>query len=487
MTLDPRIIASFGQRATENAPALLARLAEVRIGLGVGPGRCSTAIGATVADQLVRVFPRLGAVEAMGKEHLRRAIEWAGTDAVVDEGPPDLTIVVGDIAGHPTSPAIFAGADGWRVYQSITTAQPTGALGLGAPAAGCLAVLAAFERIFADWIEGDCELPGEIAWSLFDWSADGDDPGPPIDTIDLGQLVWDGTGAVAHGAFWGISCLERVTGSLTLVDPDPHGLRSVERYAGARKQWQGTSKTNALRDHLAVVHPHLDIASEPTDLNRWYDTNRPECDVPLLVTTPDSKEARRHAAMKLPRTAVNGWAEGFEMGVEAFTMADGRCLGCAYPNDAEAVGEVHVIHLETELDPWRVQDLLDTADPLRPDEAARIAAKYQLSAEGLIGKPLRSVRQHLCAVGSLRPPDGQPAIEVPLGFVSAIAGIALLAEIVRLRLGLSTGRRWQWDARRVPTSLNAWPVGRTPNCFVCADDDFREIYDERYRETAREP
>jgi len=486
MTLDPRIVASIGPRATENAPALLARLAEVTIGLGVGPGRCSAAIGATVADQLVRVFPRLGALDKSGKEHLQRAIDWTGSAAVVEEGPHDLTVVVGDVAGQQTNPVIFAGADGWRAYQSITTAQPTRALGLGAPAAGYLAVLGVFERTFADWIEGDCELPGEIAWSLFDWSADGEDPGPPLNTIDLGPLVWDGTGAVAHCAFWALSCLEQVTGSLTLVDPDPHGHHSVERYAGARGRWQGTSKTDATRDRLAVVQPHLDVASEPVDLNRWYHTNQPDCDVPLLVTTPDSKEARRHAAVKLPKTAINGWAEGFEMGVETFTLAGGRCLACAYPNDAEAISEVHAIHLETELDPWRVQDLLDTADPLRPDEAARIAARYGRSADELIGKPLRSVRQHLCAVGSLRPPDGQPAIEVPLGFVSAMAGVALLGEIVRLRLGLSTGKRWQWDARRLPTPLNAWRVGRTPDCFVCADDDFRQIYDGRYGGTPLE-
>lgn len=482
MTLDPRIIASIGPKANQNASALVARLAATRIGLSVGKGPCAEAVGATVADQLVRLFPRLVAHGADGRRHLERAIAWSGFAVTVDDGPADLTVVVGDGPWDGGNEVIFAGADGWRAYQSLVSPQPTGALGLGAPAAGCITVLGAFLRTFADWIPDDSELPGEIAWSLFDWSVGSTDPGPPLDSLDLGELVWGGIGAVAHGALWAMSVLPRVTGSLTLVDPDPHGEHSVERYAGGRRQWLGVKKPDAVGDWLIGVQPNLTVSPAPLDLNRWYEVNQPDCMVDLLVTTPDSKEARRHAALKLPRTAINAWAERFEMGVETFTFIDSRCLACAYPVDAEAVSEVNMIHGETELDPWRVQDLLDSAEPLRPDEVERIAARYQRPPDEFAGKPLRSIRQHLCAVGLIRPPGAQEAVEVPLGTVSALAGVAILAEIARLRLGQPTGKRWQWDARLLPTALNAWPVGRTADCFVCGDDDFKAVYASKYGE-----
>jgi hypothetical protein len=480
MTLDPRIIASIGPKATANAAALEERLAATRIGLSVANGPCAEAVGATVADQLARLFPRLVADEANGRRHLESAVAWLGSGASVGDGPADLSIVVGDGPWGGGNDVIFAGADGWRTYQSLVSPRPTGALGLGAPAAGCIAVLGAFMRIFAEWMPDESELPGEIAWSVFDWSAGSTDPGPTLDSLDLGDVVWSGIGAVAHGALWSISQLPRVTGSLTLVDPDPHGEHSVERYAGGRRRWLGVSKPDAVHDWLTRAQPNLIVNPAALDLNRWYEGNQQDCMVDLLVTTPDSKEARRHAALKVPRTIINGWAERFEMGVETFTFIDSRCLACAYPIDAEAVSEVTVIHGETGLDPWRVQDLLDSAEPLRPDEVERIAALFQRPPGDFAGKPLRSIRQHLCAVGLIRPPGTQEAVEVPLGMVSALAGVAVLAEIARLRVGKPTGRRWQWNAPLLPTALNAWSVGRTPNCFVCGDDDFKAVYASKY-------
>jgi hypothetical protein len=480
MTVDPRVIASIGPKATANAAALETRLASAKIGLSVGTGPCAKAVGSTVADQLARLFPRLVAHGPNGKRHLERAIAWSGSGASVVDGPADLTVVVGDGQWAGDNDVIFAGADGWRAYQSLVSPQPTEALGLGAPASGCLAVLGAFLRIFAEWIPDDSELPGEIAWSLFDWSVGDTDPGPPLDGLDLGELVWGGTGAVAHGAFWAMSVLPPLTGFITLVDPDPHGDQSVERYAGGRRRWLGVNKPEAVRGWLTRPQRNLVVNPAPLDLNRWYDANQLDCVVDLLITTPDSKEARRQAALKLPRASINGWAERFAMGVETFGFTDSRCLACAYPIDAEAVGEVTIIHGETGLDPWRVQDLLDSAEPLRPDEVERIAALFQRPPSEFAGKPLRSIRQHLCAVGVIRPPGAQEAVEVPLGMVSALAGIAVLAEIARLRQHKPTGRRWQWDARLLPTTLNAWAVGRTASCFVCGDDDFKVVYASKY-------
>lgn len=478
--IDPRIIASIGPEAVVNSSALVERLANVRIGLSIGTGPTAEAIGATVADQLVRMFREVGAQGVRTREHLEQAIEWVGSEAVIVDGECDLTIVVGDGTSYDGNDRIFAGANGWRVYQSALAAQPAGALGLGAPAAGYLAVLAAFQRIFADWIGGDCELPGEVAWSLFDWSVDGKEPGPPLEVLDLGELVWGGTGAVAHGGFWALSLLPHVAGAVTLVDPDRYGPHSVERYAGARRVWLEANKTDALREWFGIVFPDLHVSSVALDLNSWYASHRPDCHVELLVTTPDSQEARRHAALKLPKTVISGWAERFEMGVETFTPSEGRCLACAYSIDSAAVTETNAISIETGLDPWRVQDLLDSAEPIGADEAARIAAAFGRPVDELIGKPLRSVRQHLCAVGQLRPPGGQEAADVPLGFVSALTGVALLAEIVRFRLGQPTGKRWQFDARLMPTNMNAWRIGRDPDCFVCGDEDFRQVYASMY-------
>jgi hypothetical protein len=480
MTLDPRILRGLGPSAVSESAALLARLGKIRVGLSVGHGKCAQAIGRTTADQLARLFPHLVAADTRTERLVGEQIAWAGTDTLCEVGPAELAIIVGDGAKIEAPQSIYVGADGWRVHMSDGGPQPAVRIGLGAPAAGFLATLEVFKRVFRPWIDGDVEEVTELHWSLFDWSTKGDDPGPELARLALPEVVWAGMGAVAHGAFWALSLLPRMSGSFFAVDPDPYGSQAVRRYPAARAAWEGKPKPDQIRDWLGGVNRQLRVISEVTDINSWYSAHRPDCVVPILVTTPDSKETRRHCALKLPRVAISAWAEGFRLGTETFPFRDGRCLGCAYPVDAEAISEIDEISKETNLKPWRVRQLLDAGGPLSDNDIAVIRASYPLDASELRGRTLRSVREHLCAVGRLTIPGNPEGVEVPLGFVSAIAGVVVAAELIRWVLGMPTGKRWAWDARLAPQPGNAWPNGPRDDCFACGDPDFVDAYRAKY-------
>jgi hypothetical protein len=485
VSLDPRVLSGLGPAAASGSTELLARLGEVRVGLAIGSGSCAEAIGSIVADQLVRTFRRLVAGDRKAEAALRAAIAWAGTDAEVgapdaEGGSVDVAIVIGDATRMIAGQAIFVGSNRWRAHLSRSTPQPTGSLGLGAPAVAFAAVLETFKVVFAEWIEGPVEPADELHWSLFDWSASGDDDGPEFSELVLPEIVWAGTGAVAHGGFAAIVILPSVSGRIIAIDPDPHGQTSARRYPFARSLWTGEGKVEHLRDWLEATHPGLGIVAERTDLNSWYAAQRPSCDVAILITTPDSKETRRHAAMKLPRVAINGWAERFRMGVETFPFRPGRCLACAYPMDQDAVSEIDVFRQETGLSAWRVRELLDAGQLLSDQDIAIVAQRYAVDVQELQGRSLRSVREHLCAVGRLVSPSNREAVDVPLGFVAGLAGVAVVAELIRSLLNRSTGKRWEWDARMLPADLNAWPNGPRADCFVCADPDFVVIQHQKY-------
>jgi hypothetical protein len=108
-----------------------------------------------------------------------------------------------------------------------------------------------------------------------------------------------------------------------------------------------------------------------------------------------------------------------------------------------------------------------------------ILARYPLDASELRGRTVRSVREHLCAVGRLIIPGNPEGVEA-LGFVSGIAGVVVVAELIRWVLGKPTGKRWAWDARLAPQPGNAWPNGPRDECFVCADPDFVGAYRAKY-------
>lgn len=478
MIMDPRIISGIGPAARDGSAAFLARLDEVAIGLSVEGTDQARRLALHVADSLVRLFSRFASGDATASGVLEDRANWVGRTMVGTTARPDLAIVVGAAPAMPAERHLFVGAHGWRARVSRHEPQGIGDLGLGHAAASFLAVNESFKILFSEWIEPPIELIDELNWSLFDWSVGGEDPGPAVGSFDLGEIVWIGAGAVAHGAFSAVPFVPTVRGQIDLIDPDPYGEQSALRYPGARVAWVGQPKPDAVRDELVagrglVVRPHA------LDMNSWFERERADCVVPLLVVTPDSKEARRQAALKLPRVAVNVWADRFRIGVETFPFRAGRCLACAYPIDQEALTETAVYTSATGLKPARVQWLLDHVAILDEGDVATIANHAGIAADLIRGKPLRSVRQVLCAVGRLANPATGEAVDVPLGFVAGLAGVATLAEIIRFAMERPTGQAWDWDAR-LRLGINAWTFGPSRDCFACADPDYRQVFEAKY-------
>jgi hypothetical protein len=219
------------------------------------------------------------------------------------------------------------------------------------------------------------------------------------------------------------------------------------------------------------------------DANTWFESNRPDCVVRVVVTTPDSADARRHVALKLPRIAINGFAERFDIGVGTYALGHGPCLGCRYPLDEAAISEVVVLNAETGLDPRRIRELLDIVAPLTEDDVIVIQARLGLdetARANLVGNPLRSAREHLCAVGRITAPTTNTEVDVPLGFVSGLCGVAVAAELVRFALGRSPAPGWKANLKvPIPASAN-WPQASSPDCFICSDPDYVEAYREKY-------
>jgi hypothetical protein len=477
--IDARTLRGLGAPAVAAAAELEAKLATVVVGLDLGDGPTAAIIGGSLADQLVRWFRRFKVGSPAARVALEQAADWAGATIAIDAGPADHWISIGRPSGHGRD--LYVGADGWRAHVSRRVEQPLGQPGLGAPAAAYLAMLELFKTVFADWVE--VESCDEVHLSLFDWTCEGSDPGPPTDDVDLGSIVWVGSGAIAHGGYSAIHDLPGFRGQIDLVDPDSYGASTIRRYPRAAAAWEGRPKASTIGPWLAAMHPGLRVVGHQTDVNSWFESSLHECLVPLVVTTPDSADARRHAALKLPEVAINGYAERFDIGVGTYRLGEGPCLGCRYPMSQEAVTEVAVFHAEVGLEPRRIRELLDSAAPLTEQDLVAVQRHLwfdEASLAAMRDKPLRSVREHLCAVGRITAPQATAELDVPLGFVSALCGVAVVADLVRHAIGQTRDPGWKVDLRQPITSTLYWPQAPRPGCFICGDVDYVAVHQEKY-------
>jgi hypothetical protein len=211
--MDERTLAGLGPRAVAGQAELEAKLAGTIIGFTIADDQVTLMIARTLADQLVRWFRRFIVFGPSARRVLEIAAERVGQPITFEDGEPTVTIGIG--VPLDGGARIYVGADGWRMHLSRAQPQPLGAPGLGAPAAAFVAMLELFKELFVDWIDG-VEPVGEVHLSLFDWSTEGTDPGPPVDTVNVGDVIWIGTGAVAHGGFAAIHDPEKQSLSVSI-------------------------------------------------------------------------------------------------------------------------------------------------------------------------------------------------------------------------------------------------------------------------------
>lgn len=147
----------------------------------------------------------------------------------------------------------------------------------------------------------------------------------------------------------------------------------------------------------------------------------------------------------LPRRIVNSWTQRGDLGVSHHDFGgEMACLACLHlPNDATP-SEDQVVAQALGLED-RIMDvvrpMLHNGAPVSKDLMQKIAGRLMVSVEPLlpfVGQPLRNLYQRAICGGVVFElmGGGKPVhVEVPMAFQSAMAGIMLAAEIVKVAGG----------------------------------------------------
>jgi hypothetical protein len=471
--------------------ALAERLQSLRVGIWSGPEsftRAGCVLANTLGDVLGRLWQRIDVAGDLGDivfQSAQAAAESAAYQSSIlrQWNPPyDFVIAIGIAAPQGAGPNLQIGAGGWKVFAGENAKVNDDPNPVGPAVAAALAASDMFKALFSDALK-DRAGPalGNFAWSVWDYGTGEEEPKPR--EVEFDDVHFFGVGAVTHGLLW---VLERwpleVKGTIRLIDQDSFDRSNPQRYSGLSVAQIGKPKAGSVAERLRDKLPAAHIQPFEMDMNRYYHEHRPRCDVRLVVAGLDSPEARRQLALKLPLRAVNMWTEGYWLGAARFGVGNGwPCLYCAYPEQPSvSLDETGEIAQQTGLKPARVRELLFSGKGIEEQEAREIAQRFGFSdPNALVGKPLRSVRGHLCATGKIGLRANDADSDVPLAFSSLLAGVFGFVELLKELWGFNdVPERWAYNTLHPPRHGFLEPAGASPNCYLCSNDDARAIVGE---------
>ena len=459
--------------------------------IGVWTGGARPASAALLAEALGELLGRFWHnIDAGGPNPdglvgaaLRSSSACAASPVVQSTWDPPYDFAIG--LGEPAPPgcaagSVAVGADGWTAFAGPDVPLGDDANPVGALAAAALASAEALKSVFGIGARrGAARLPAPYEWSAWYGEASGDAGAPAASScLDLGEVHVFGVGAVSHALLWIVGRWPgRVTGRLHLIDPDTYDAGNPHRYIGTRLGDAGRPKASAMARKLRQACPHLEAIAHDTDMNDYFTRHNPDCVIRTAVCGLDSKEGRRQLNLKLPRVTVNMWTSGFHAGASIFSFDDGwPCMHCAYPPPAagDAMDEASAIHAELGLPLHRARNLLKSGRRIDESDARVIGAATGLRVGDIDLNPLRSVRAEMCATGRIRmrhTEDGggdADAVQAPLAFASATAGLAGFVELVHAVRGMRPAPgHFQASVLKYPSQHSWMRRGARPQCRFC--------------------
>ena len=320
-------------------------------------------------------------------------------------GPYLAALVIGD--GTPPAAArdvVFVGADAWRAGLapepvSFPVEGEDAINPLGALAAAALGAAEVAKRIFLRLAEARPEtitpLERAVTWDLWQHRFDGTTAGPALPRrLDLGRLALAGVGAIGSAATLTLAAFEDVSGTVELVDDDALSVTNLERVVTARAADVGRRKVDVAARALRGTRLRT------IRMSARFGMRAPAASAAdTILAGVDSGAARRRIMNLLPYAVYNGGTQGSELLVSRHVGLEGPCLECLYPESTEA--------------------------PPAGQECGRAIVVEELP-------------------------------EATIGFVSALAGVLMVAELVKDRMG-GAG---PLDAARPVVRLDA--LGGTP-------------------------
>jgi len=334
---------------------------------------------------------------------------------------------------------------------------------------------------------------GDVTFSTFDYSVNGNDPGPKLpDEIALPDALLVGVGAVGNAFLLSLSNTKGLRGTLITVDDqvidDPSNLnRYVLAFEDDANSGHPTPKTQ-----LGVrLFEGSDIRSRPfqepldTFVKRVY---RKEVLPPKVVLSAvDNNEARLLLQHLWPDLLLEGATDDCLSQVSRHEYKEGlACLLCIHDfagadptfSYAAYMAEVSGLPQDTVKTAMADVSLVITAD-----HVAQAPAEKRAFLSARLGAKICSVFSELEKISSKSAGTLPPRATV--SFVSMISGLLMAAEFVKYSAGVNSSLEtfFNLDSMFPLTNAGLQRVAKVPTCY-CAT---RATEIKKYREERSRP
>lgn len=461
---DPRVtfIASV---ASGEAEAILNKLTGTTIRIVVADDTCGTYAGQVLtfhlASLLIRLFDR---VELQGDESascLLPLVSHHGLLKLTSHHTPFLTALRTQLSTvRPLSPApassdlftvvvgsrtdvqgqLFLGATAWAALISTQTPQKVSDISLpvGAIASATLGASEVFKHIFASQLQSAYSIP-TYTLSLLDYQQQAGVEPPIPDHIEI-DLTLFGSGSVGCACALGLLVTPQLHGQLVIVDNGRFEPKNVYKYsllnwaAAEGKRLKAVWVQQQIWDH---ARDRLKAQAFVGTVDEYVTSLPYDYRIPLAVSAVDTREARIQVQEALPQIIINAGVDGTTVEVSVHHFGQGPCLACLQLEADLETWNAKPIADGTGLAPERVYELIQHNEAMCAEDIAQMKARAVMSAdllagiEDFVGQPILSLWNNVAYSEAVLHQDGVAPVRVTTAFVSAFAGVLLLAELIK--------------------------------------------------------
>lgn len=387
----------------------------------------------------------------------------------------DAELVVGTCGPRSHAPVLHA----WLAAEGATVSRQPPTVAQLAPhafLAACAAPMVAGAVLNHVIAEG--ALPAIALPMTFRFDQLGLADGALKRTRDLTGMVLTGAGAVGHGFLHALRHIP-VTGSLPIIDPKTVAEGNFNRCTYLRADDLGKDKAVVLTQRAQQDFGKLRLDPFVGEFGDYCKKFGPQA---AVLVTVDSRRARRSIQSELPGAVIDASTTD----IRAIVVHSHRqpntcaCLSCIYRHVPEEHARERAVAegLGVKLDDVKTGLISE-------DAASRIHAKYPaVDPAHLVGRAFDSLFKELCAAQALQSTEGRQVL-APFSFVSSLAGVYLVVELLRVMDGIADTNYWATDPWGVPERRGRRLRPKLADCEFCSRPEVRELAKELWdcRET----
>jgi hypothetical protein len=484
-------------------------LNRTEVSISAAPGTLATAAGQTVVYQMATLASRLfdnvvlegdesvvadPALPMLGGPFLEDVRRVCSELRPISSEPPSETIKV-RVGEGDAEADLFVGATAWSAFVSPSSPQPIHDSGcpVGPLAAGTLGAAEVFKLAF------DAKVPRALVGREYSLSLltyrDGE-RGEPEPAPDLPlDLVLYGAGSIGTGFGHALVLAPQFAGPVAIVDNGAFDEKNPYKYS--LLDWAtastGESKAPWLAERLRTLSRERLMATGFVGTAEQYVASL-EADyrIPLAVSPVDTVEARLEIQDTLPKKIINADIAGTTVEVSVHGFGDGPCLACLSMDREQESWQATPITQAVGLDPGRAHDLIrgnlpmERADIEAIRAANRLPAEIAASLDTFLGQPLLSLwnRQVAYSDAAVNVNEGGPQPLVSTAFVSAFAGILLLAELYKATdpalAAYAVQNSYQQELLGIPAGSVFRHPRDTRGWCLCHSGFRLQVYSEKY-------